>query len=82
MKIIKSTLRAIVERVTEMEWHSEGAKIRLFIFEHLGQDGTPVAQWIQNWECDDVTDRFKYAERKEIFDALKDYYKNKANSKD
>ena len=80
-KIVKSTLRAIVERVTQLEWPSEeGHKIRLYVFEYLGQDGTPVEQRIQNWECDDVTSGFTRAELKEIYDTLEDHYKCKANS--
>jgi hypothetical protein len=75
MKIINHTLRAVVERVTEVEWHHEGDKIRLYVFEHLGHDSTPAARWIQNWECDDVTDNFSLAEREEIYDVLKAYYK-------
>lgn len=79
MKIVNYTLRAIVERVTQLEWHTEGNKIRLYVFEHLGENGTPVKEWIQNWECDDVTQRFTRAERKEIFDVVEDYYKCKAH---
>jgi hypothetical protein len=79
MKIVNSILRAVVERVTQLEWLSEGYKVRLYVFEHLGQDGTPVEQWIQNWECDDVTSGFTREELKEIYDTLEEYYKCNAH---
>jgi hypothetical protein len=82
MDIVKSTLRAIVERCTEVEFHYKGQRKRLFIFEHLDSKGVPCNFWIQNWECDDITDLFNYSERKEITDALYEHYKCKANSAD
>lgn len=78
MKVLKSTLRAIVERVTQLEWHHQGDKIRLFVFEHLDERGVPAEQWIQNWNCDDVTLNFTRTERDEIYQTLEEYYKCKA----
>ena len=80
MKILNSTLRAVVERVTELEWHHEGIKLRLFIFEHLGQDGKSYKTWIQNWECDDVTYDYSFEEQKEIYAVIEEHYKCKATS--
>ena len=77
MKVISTDLRAIVERVTELEWYSEGAKLRLFVFEQLGRDGKPCVERIQNWECDDVTNQFSSSERAEIFEAVNEHWKNK-----
>lgn len=77
MKVINTDLRAVIERVTELEWHSEGAKIRLFIFENLGRNGNPCKQWIQNWECDDVTNQFSHKEQTEIFEAVNQHWKNR-----
>ena len=78
MKIINSTLRAVVERVTHIQWEST----QLYIFEHLNEKGVAAERWIQNWECYDITDNFTYEERKEIYNILEDYYKSKSNSKD
>jgi hypothetical protein len=75
MKILKTKLRAIIERSTEIEWHSKGAKIRLFVFEQLGEDGKPCLGRIQNWECDDVTNQFNRGEVTEIFEAVNEYWK-------
>ena len=82
MKIVNSTLRAIVERVTQLEWPHEGTPIQIYVFEHLDRKGVPAAQWIQNWNTDDVTLNFTPAERKEIYDVVEDYYRSKANSSD
>jgi hypothetical protein len=82
MNILKSHLRAIVERVTELEFHLKGERKRLFVFEHLDYKGVPCEFWIQNWECDDITDLFNRQEQKEIQDALYEHYRCKANSED
>ena len=82
MKIVNHTLRAVVERVTQLEWHHEGDKVRIYVFEHLGLDGTPAKQWVQNWECEDITNQFTRAELKEIYDTLEEHYKCKATSKE
>lgn len=77
MKILNSILRAVVERVTELEWHHKGARLRLWVFEHLGKEGETVDQWIQNWYTDDITDTFDREEQKEIFAAVDSYHKRK-----
>jgi len=79
MKILNSILRAVVERVTELEWHHKGARLRLWVFEHLGREGETVDQWIQNWETDDVTDNFSRTELQEIYDVVDEYYKCEAS---
>lgn len=76
MKIIKSTLRAVVERVTEIELDS----MRLFVFEHLNESGKPCDYWVQNWECDDITQQLDYDEHQHITHILHDYYKSMGNS--
>lgn len=82
MKIIGTELRAIVERVTYIQFHIEGEKRSLYVFEHLDRNGVPYKQWIQNWECDDITDSLSPTEQKEIYDALYEQFKCKANSAD
>lgn len=72
MQIVSTTLRAIIERVTELNWEEE----RLFVFEQLGKDGKPCAERIQNWECDDITNQFSREEREEIFKAVNNHWKN------
>jgi hypothetical protein len=74
MKIHNSTLRAVVERVTELEFDGQ----RLFIFENLDKQGRPAKFWIQNWECDDITDQFNYNKISQIAIALRDYYRSEA----
>lgn len=76
MKIINSTLRAIVERVTQIEWDGN----HLYVFEHLDRKGVPATIWIQNWECEDITNNLTFEERKAIYSALEDYYKSESNS--
>lgn len=78
MKIRNSTLRAVVERVTEIVYD----QYRLFVFEYLDQKGCPHSVRIQNWECDDVTNQLTREEQKEIEEALYEHYKCKANSAD
>lgn len=80
MKIVNSVLRAIIERVTHLEWHHEGEKIQIYVFEHLDEKGVPADQWIQNWYTEDVTLNFTHAERKEIYNVVEEYYRCKANS--
>ena len=72
MKVTKSTLRAVIERVTEIEFDSH----RLFVFENLGQDGKPCDYWVQNWECDDITDSLDRDEHEQIKHVLAQHYKN------
>ena len=83
MKIVNTVLRAIVERVTQLEWPREHGdeRFRLYVFDHLGRDGTPADRWIQNWETDDVTDNFSRTELREIYDAVDEHYKCKATEK-
>ena len=78
MTIIKSTLRAVVERVTQIEWNSS----HIYVFEHLDEKGVAAERWIQNWECDDITNQFTRDEKEGIYYTLIEYYKSKANSKD
>ena len=78
MEIRKSTLRAVIERVTEIVYD----QYRLFVFEYLDEKGGPHSVRIQNWECDDVTSQFNRQERREIEEALEEYYKCDANSTD
>lgn len=79
MEIVSTTLRAIVERVTELRWPHKGENLRLYVFDHLGKDGNSAERWIQNWYCDDVTVNFTPAERKEIYDVVDKHYKCNAN---
>lgn len=78
MKINSSTLRAIIERVTEIQYGED----RIFVFEYLDQKGCPHDVRIQNWECSDITSQFNRQEMKEIEEALYDHYRCKANSLD
>jgi hypothetical protein len=82
MNILKSHLRAVIERCTELEFHHKGQRKRLFVFEHLDSKGVPCDFWIQNWDTDDITHLFDYQEQKEITDALYEHYRSKANSVD
>lgn len=82
MKIIGTELRAVVERVTYLRFPLKGEERSLYVFEHLDRNGVPYKQWIQNWECDDITAILSPAERKEIYDALHEQFKCKANSVD
>lgn len=75
MKIVKSTLRAIIERVTEIQYGDD----RIFVFEYLDQKGCPHGVRIQSWECDDITSRFTREQQKEIEEALYEHYKCNAN---
>lgn len=82
MKIVNSTLRAIVERVTELEWLHKGEKLHIYVFERLNEMGAAASQRIQNWRCEDIAHLFNYEERKEITETLYQYYKSNANSTD
>ena len=77
-QIVNSTLRAVIERVTELVYDD----LRLFVFEYLDQKGCPHGVRIQNWECDDVTSQFDREELREIEEILYEYYRCKANSAD
>jgi hypothetical protein len=81
MKIIESKLRAVVERVTEIEVYLFGEKKRLFIFQNLDQDGIPCDYWVQNWECEDITQSLNNDTHRLIKDTLFDYYKSECNAK-
>lgn len=76
MNIINSTIRAIIERVTEIMYED----MRLFVFEYIDTKGNPHSMRIQNWRCDDISKQFSDEEWNEIRDLLKDYYRCKANS--
>ena len=78
MKIVEHTLRAVIERVTEILYND----IRFFVFEYLDQKGCPHGVRIQNWHCDDVTSQFTREEQKEIEEALYEYHRSKSNSSD
>ena len=79
MEVITSDLRAIIERVTEVKGSFElvGIDKRIFVFEHLDRKGGPCKQWIQDWECNDITRAFNQSELYEIFDEVQKYHKNK-----
>ena len=79
MKVIASDLRAIIERVTEVKVYFESVGIdnRIFVFEHLDRKGEPCKQWIQDWECNDITQGFNQSELIEIFEEVHKYHKNK-----
>lgn len=81
MKVIESTLRAVIERVTEIEIPLYGENKKLFVFENLAKNGHPCKFWIQNWECDDITDTFNLDDRVKISAALHEHYKCAANTK-
>jgi hypothetical protein len=75
MKIIDSTIRAIIERVTEINYNN----MRLFVFEYIDQKGRPHNTRIQNWECDDISKQFTNKEWEDIKYLIEDYYRSKAN---
>jgi len=75
MKIKNSILRAVVERVTEIEVNMFGENVRLFVFENLDRDGDPCKYWVQNWECEDITDILNSDNHRTIKDALSEFYK-------
>ncbi len=77
MKIVTFHLRAVIERVTEIEM---GLR-RLFVFENLDRDGVCCKYWVQNWECEDITDTLNSSEHKRITDALHEHYKSASNTK-
>jgi hypothetical protein len=79
MKIIDTVLRAIIERVTELEWHSEGLRTRIWVFEYLDSKGNPHSRRVQNWECDDITDDFSSGELEEIYQVVTNHYKCQAH---
>ena len=80
MKIVKFNLRAVVERVTEIEVNMFGENTRLFVFENLDQKGVPCKYWVQNWECDDITDTLNNDNHRTIKNALYEHYKSASNS--
>lgn len=82
MNVLSTDLRAIIERVTEIELELPTTKgtvthRRVYVFEQLGRDGTPCGSRIQNWECDDITNDLSSREREEIFEAVNKHWKNK-----
>lgn len=82
MKIVNSKLRAVVERVTEIEVNLHGEDRQLYVFENLDHNGVACDYWIQNWECDDITDTLDYEDRSKIMSVLHEHYKNNSNSKE
>jgi uncharacterized protein YkuJ len=82
MKIVRSTLRAIIQRITELEVDLDGEDKRLYVFEKLDEKGVACDYWVQNWECENITDTLDHDDHKEIKKALYDYYKNESNSKE
>lgn len=67
-QVNSSSLRAIIERVTELTLDLEdGEKRTVYVFQTIGSDGRSHGGRIQNWECDDITEEFDYLEQKEIF---------------
>ena len=74
MQIVDTTLRAIVERVTEIHCLIDEELTRVYVFEHLDKQSRPAKTWIQNWECDDITNNLTWSERKEIFEAVENHY--------
>jgi len=81
MKILDTILRAVIERVTELEWHTEGLKTRIWVFEYLDRQGNVYSRKVQSIDCDDITSEFSQAELTEIYDTLKQYYKSEATGK-
>jgi hypothetical protein len=74
MKIIKSKLRAIVERSTEIEFPIDGEIRRLYVFQQLGEDGKAYGYRIQNWECDVITHTLDYEDVEKIIETINSYY--------
>lgn len=82
MRVLSTDLRAIVERVTELEVElsTTGGTVthrRIYVFEQLGRNGKPCGHRIQNWRTDDITDDLSVEEQKEIFEAVENHWKNK-----
>ena len=75
MKVIKSELRAVIERVTEIEVNMFGEDKRLFVFENLDRDGNQCHYWVQNWECEDITDLLNSDNHTKINTGLKEHYR-------
>lgn len=66
-QVNSSSLRAIIERVTEVTLDLEDGKKRtVYVFQTIGSDGSSHGGRIQSWECDDITEEFDYLEQKEI----------------
>ena len=81
MKVLSTDLRAIIERVTELELELPTTKgtvthRRVYVFEQLGRNGKPCGSRIQNWHCDDITNDLSSKERAEIFEAVSNHWKN------
>ena len=81
MKIIDSILRAVVERVTELEVVLYGERKVLYVFENLDKRGVPCKFWVQDWECDDITDTLPTDFVTYLQDSLKEHYKSAATTK-
>ena len=75
MKVIKSELRAVIERVTEIEVNMFGENKRLWVFENLDRDGNQCHYWVQNWECEDITDLLTNDNHTKINAGLKEHYR-------
>lgn len=77
MKVIESSLRAVIERVTEIEIDLYGTPTRLFVFENLNKQAKTCGYRIQNWECDDITDSFNYDDQRRIMKSLQEHYSSR-----
>jgi hypothetical protein len=75
MKVIKSKVRAVIERVTEVEFDLFGEDKRLYVFENLDEDGKTCDYWFQNWECKDVTQFINYDDQRSIINAVQHHCK-------
>ena len=76
MKVIKSKVRAVIERVTEVEFELFGEDKRLYVFENLDEDGKTCDYWFQNWECEDVTQFIDYEDQRNIINAVQHHCKS------
>lgn len=79
MKIIDHSLRAVIERVTEIEVLLYGVNTRLYVFENLNERGIPCTYWVQNWECDDITNDIPNDTHTMIKNMLKEHYSSQSN---
>jgi len=75
MKIVNTELRAVIERVSTIEFDSQNEKKCIVVFEYLDAKGNPNEYKIQNTNNEDITDRFTHQEGKKITDILCKHYK-------
>jgi len=71
--INSSNIRAIIERVTEV--NVPEYEHRLYVFEHLTYNHQVCYRRIQDWGSDDVTDEVSPIVRERIYSVLENYYK-------